>query len=126
MPRLSPAVLEFLASGPLAHLVTVGPEGEGSVVAIEPKTGRILAMVSLPSYDPNDLATHDFDASSEAYQRLDRDEQEPLAYGDDPRRNMAGVLERVGPFRWRLVIPWPLNGAKIEVFELTPVADQPE
>ncbi len=54
------------------------------------------------------------------------DEQEPLAYGDDPKRNMAGVLERIAPFRWRLVIPWPVNGAKIEVFELTPVADQPE
>ncbi|AIG72988.1 MULTISPECIES: peptidoglycan D,D-transpeptidase FtsI family protein [Amycolatopsis] len=30
----------------------------GSVVAIEPKTGRILAMVSTPSYDPNKLASH--------------------------------------------------------------------
>lgn len=54
------------------------------------------------------------------------DEQDPLAYGDDPRRNMAGVFERIGPFRWRLVIPWPQNNAKIEVFELTPVVDQPE
>ncbi len=54
------------------------------------------------------------------------DEQDPLAYGDDPKRNMAGVFERIGPFRWRLVIPWPQNGAKIEVFELTPVVDQPE
>ena len=53
-------------------------------------------------------------------------EQEPLAYGDDPKRNMAGVFERIAPFRWRLVIPWPQNGAKIEVFELTPVAIQPE
>lgn len=57
---------------------TVGPEGEGSVVAIEPKTGRILAMVSLPTYDPNDLATHDFNASAQAYERLDEDEREPL------------------------------------------------
>lgn len=54
------------------------------------------------------------------------DEQEPLAYGDDPERNMAGVVERIAPFRWRLVIPWPQSGAKLEVFELTPVADQPE
>jgi hypothetical protein len=54
------------------------------------------------------------------------DEQEPVAYGDDPKRNTAGVFERIAPFRWRLVIPWPQNGAKIEVFELTPVADQPE
>ncbi|MGV0797216.1 D,D-transpeptidase PbpA, partial [Mycolicibacterium elephantis] len=33
----------------------------GSVVAIEPSTGKILAMVSSPSYDPNLLATHDMD-----------------------------------------------------------------
>jgi peptidoglycan glycosyltransferase len=31
----------------------------GAVVAIEPSTGRILAMVSYPSYDPNALAIHD-------------------------------------------------------------------
>ncbi|MGQ0774289.1 MAG: peptidoglycan D,D-transpeptidase FtsI family protein [Pseudonocardiales bacterium] len=31
----------------------------GSVVAIRPDTGEILAMVSTPSYDPNGLASHD-------------------------------------------------------------------
>ncbi|HYG94927.1 MAG TPA: penicillin-binding protein 2 [Nocardioides sp.] len=60
-------------------LETVGPEGEGSVVAIEPKTGRILAMVSLPTYDPNQLATHDFEAYQETYDRLEADESEPLS-----------------------------------------------
>lgn len=54
------------------------------------------------------------------------DEEQPLAYGDDPKRNMAGVFERVGPFRWRLVIPWPQSTSKLDVFELTPVADQPQ
>lgn len=54
------------------------------------------------------------------------DEEAPKAYGDDPRRNMAGVLERIGPFRWRLVIPWPRGTSKLDVFELTPVADQPK
>jgi hypothetical protein len=49
------------------------------------------------------------------------DEEQPLAYGDDPKRNMAGVLERIGPFKWRLVIPWPQGTAKLDVFELTPV-----
>ncbi len=48
-------------------------------------------------------------------------EDQPLAYGDDPRRDMAGVLERIGPFRWRLVIPWPQSTSKLDVFELTPV-----
>lgn len=54
------------------------------------------------------------------------DETAPFAYGDDPKRNMAGVLERIGPFRWRLVIPWPQSTSKLDVFELTPVAQQPE
>ena len=61
-----------------ALLSTVGPEGEGSVVAIEPKTGRILAMVSLPSYDPNKLATHDTKKAGEAFAKLDADDHEPL------------------------------------------------
>ena len=54
------------------------------------------------------------------------DEEQPLAYGDDPKRDMAGVLERIAPFRWRLVIPWPQNSSKLDVFELTPVAEQPQ
>ena len=31
----------------------------GAVVAIKPSTGEILAMVSTPSYDPNQLSAHD-------------------------------------------------------------------
>jgi peptidoglycan glycosyltransferase len=31
---------------------------QGSVVAIRPQTGEILAMVSTPAYDPNPLASH--------------------------------------------------------------------
>jgi hypothetical protein len=53
-------------------------------------------------------------------------EDQPLGYGDDPKRDMAGVIERIGPFKWRLVIPWPQDGSKLDVFELTPVAQQPE
>ena len=49
------------------------------------------------------------------------DETAPLAYGDDPHRNMVGVLERIGPFRWRLVIQWPQSSSKLDVIELTPV-----
>jgi len=54
------------------------------------------------------------------------DGQQPVAYGDDPKRDMAGVLERIAPFRWRLVIPWPQSTSKLDVFELTPVANQPQ
>lgn len=51
---------------------------KGSVVALEPSTGKILAMVSAPSYDPNRLATHDLNAQSEAWQQLRDDAQSPL------------------------------------------------
>jgi hypothetical protein len=56
------------------------------------------------------------------------DEQVPVAYGDDPKRDMAGVLERIAPFKWRLVIPWPQSTSKLDVFELTPVdfSQQPQ
>ena len=54
------------------------------------------------------------------------DEQQPVAYAEDPKRDMAGVLERIAPFRWRLVIPWPQNSSKLDVFELKPVEQQPQ
>jgi len=52
-------------------------------------------------------------------------EEQPRAYGEDGKRDMAGILERIGPFRWRLVIPWPQSTSKLDVFELTPVEQQP-
>jgi hypothetical protein len=54
------------------------------------------------------------------------DENQPLAYAEDPKRDMAGVLERIAPFKWRLVIPWPQSNSKLDVFELTPVTQQPQ
>jgi hypothetical protein len=50
------------------------------------------------------------------------DEEAPLPYGERPERDMAGVVERVAPFRWRLVIPWPRTESKLDVIELVPVA----
>jgi hypothetical protein len=54
------------------------------------------------------------------------DEAQPLAYAEDPKRDMAGVFERIAPFKWRLVIPWPQSNSKLDVFELTPVNQQPQ
>jgi peptidoglycan glycosyltransferase len=43
---------------------------QGAVIAIEPKTGRVLAMVTSPSFDPNALAVHDGTAVNKAYDAL--------------------------------------------------------
>lgn len=51
---------------------------QGAVVALEPSTGKILAMVSLPSYDPNRLASHDLGAVREASAELQRADGQPL------------------------------------------------
>jgi peptidoglycan glycosyltransferase len=57
----------------------LGKNTSGAVVAIEPATGRILAMVSSPTYDPNKLATHDFRAANTVKnQLLDKGATSPL------------------------------------------------
>ncbi|PIE26837.1 MAG: cell division protein FtsI, partial [Micrococcales bacterium] len=50
----------------------------GAVAALDPKTGAVKAMVSTPSYDPNQLATHDRKAANEASQRLQTQDDRPL------------------------------------------------
>ncbi len=50
----------------------------GGVVAIEPSTGRILALVSTPSYDPNPLASHSDAEQRTAYNDLVNADPSPL------------------------------------------------
>jgi peptidoglycan glycosyltransferase len=46
--------------------------------AINPQTGAVQALVSMPSFDPNPLASHDTDAAEAAYDKLDSDPDKPL------------------------------------------------
>ena len=51
---------------------------EGAVVALDPKTGAILALVSTPSYDPSAFATRNGNAANEANATLSQDSSRPL------------------------------------------------
>jgi peptidoglycan glycosyltransferase len=50
----------------------------GAVVALDPATGRILAMVSKPSFDPNPLASHQSSVVLDAYNTLNDAPSNPL------------------------------------------------
>lgn len=65
---------------------------EGAVVAIRPKTGEIIAMVSRPGYDPNTLSQHaSGDTIEEVYNGLLDDPSQPLI-----NRTLDGDLDPPG------------------------------
>ncbi|MGL5828598.1 MAG: peptidoglycan D,D-transpeptidase FtsI family protein [Angustibacter sp.] len=51
---------------------------KGAVVALDPKTGAILALVSNPTYDPNLLSSHDLAKVAANYKTLLNDPDDPL------------------------------------------------
>jgi len=48
------------------------------------------------------------------------DESRAMQYGRDPDRDVAGYVERIGPNRWRLILPYPHFESLTDVLELTP------
>ena len=48
------------------------------------------------------------------------DERRAMQYGQDQARDVAGFVERIGPARWRLVLPDPHFESQLDVLELVP------
>ncbi len=68
---------------------------QGSVVALDPRDGAILAMWSFPSYDPNLLATHDFKAAEAARKALLAEPGKPLVPATYRERYFPGSTFKV-------------------------------
>ena len=63
------------ASTALSQMLKTTGSKAGAAVALDPRTGGVRALVSLPSYDPNSFASG---LSSEEYQALLNDPSDPL------------------------------------------------
>lgn len=50
------------------------------------------------------------------------DEKQAMAYGIDRERNVAAYVERIGPARWRMVMPRPHFESQLDVLELVPAS----
>jgi hypothetical protein len=48
------------------------------------------------------------------------DERRAMQYGQDDTRDVAGFIERIGPNRWRLIMPKPHFESQLDVMELVP------
>jgi penicillin-binding protein A len=73
----------------------------GSVVAIDTTTGRLLAMYSNPTYDPNPMAGHDTKAVQDYFKILNADPNQPMlarAYRErySPGSTFKAVTASVG------------------------------
>ncbi|HET6941805.1 MAG TPA: DUF4893 domain-containing protein [Sphingomicrobium sp.] len=50
------------------------------------------------------------------------DEPRAYKYGRDTQRDIAGYVERIGPNRWRLIMPRPHFESQMDVMELVPAS----
>ncbi len=68
---------------------------EGSVVALDPRSGEVLALWSYPSYDPNLLSTHDFEEATRARQVMEELPGDPLRAHTYQERYFPGSTFKV-------------------------------
>lgn len=111
-------VYKLGARGGTGSAFTAYPFFDCSIVA----EGEVLSFFKLSgSQRPVGLIFRDSDARAIFLGTLVLgDETAPLQYGQDSARDMAGLVERVGDRRWRVVLPYPAFESLIDVVELVP------
>ena len=54
------------------------------------------------------------------------DETRAMQYGRDPERDVVAFVEKIGPSRWRMVMPYPAFESLTDIVELVPASLSPE
>ncbi|MDT4921301.1 MAG: penicillin-binding protein [Pseudonocardiales bacterium] len=75
-----------------------GADGQlrrGAVVALDPMTGAILAMVSTPSFDPNKLSSHNSTEITRAYKQYNSMKSQPLLNRAISQNYPAGSIFKI-------------------------------
>lgn len=90
-------------------------DNSGAVIALDPKTGAILAMVSKPSYDPNLLASHKTSSVIDTYNEL-------LGAPGDPlfNRTISGDLYHPGSVFKLMVAAAAIDSGKFTAESMFP------
>jgi hypothetical protein len=122
-----PAVPNGLFS---CRIIKIGAKGEGNLpyVAYPPFACRVKADRGLQRFNkfggsqryvglifPGDAVRQIFLGTL-----VLGDETRALQYGQDELRDLAGYVERIGPERWRLILPEPHFESRFDVMELVP------
>lgn len=87
----------------------------GAVVALDPRTGEVLAMVSHPTYDPNSVSSHNLAEVERNHVELTNDSSQPLT-----NRAIGGSLYPPGS-TFKLVVA----AAALESTDFTPDTELP-
>ena len=108
----APGDLPYAASGPLTCRVSQQGSAQGFAMlgGVQRELGRIYAGDALRQVF---LGTLILPGESRAMQ-----------YGADEKRDVGGYVERIGPERWRLIMPAPHFDALLEVVELVPLSGE--
>ncbi|MEJ7764729.1 MAG: penicillin-binding transpeptidase domain-containing protein [Acidimicrobiales bacterium] len=76
-PRTNDVTLTIQPAVQKAAAAALGNR-RGAVVALDPRSGAVLAMVSFPTFDPNTLAAHDLKAVQKAWAGYQADPAKPM------------------------------------------------
>ena len=76
-PRTNDVTLTIQPAAQKAAVAALGNR-RGSVVAVDPRTGAVLAMASFPTFDPNGLAAHDLKAVQKTWNAYQADPGKPM------------------------------------------------